>query len=175
MKLLRGRLRPAFMAHLRVRHPAGGFAVQNGCPAVLSQTHLHVRHPAGGFAVQSGCPAVLSQTHLHVRRPGGDCAVRNGCSADRSWAHHHDVVGLRELHPDARTRDLIDPVAFRPRGLLQLQPAEFDIQFVARVFELGQLHEQLAMHVAHVHHPDRRGDAAGKQHDEQQAAHAASP
>src|SRR5690606_20488282 len=79
---------------------------------------------------------------------------------------------LGEFHAQAFARDLIDTVALGPGGLLQLQPAELDVEVVAGLLQPGQLLEQLAVHVAHVHHTNPRGDRAGQQDDEQQAAHA---
>src|SRR3546814_5690872 len=60
-----------------------------------------------------------------------------------SWPDHHDVGGLGELHPQPGARDLVDAVGLGPGGLLELQAAEVDVEFVACVFEPGQLHEQL--------------------------------
>jgi hypothetical protein len=61
-----------------------------------------------------------------------------------------------ELHAEPVARDLVDAVAFGPGGLLQLQPAEFDVEFVARALQAAELHEELAMLVARVHHRQRR-------------------
>ena len=56
-----------------------------------------------------------------------------------SWTHHHDVAAFREHHAQARRGDLVDAVALGPGRLLQLQAAEFDIELVARLFQLAQL------------------------------------
>src|SRR3546814_3627937 len=81
-----------------------------------------------------------------------------------SWPDHHDVGGLGELHPQPGARDLVDAVGLGPGGLFELQAAEVDVELVARVLELRQLHEQLPVLVARADHADR-GDHVGDDQD----------
>src|SRR5690606_4302787 len=87
----------------------------------------------------------------------------------RSRAHHHDLGGLGELHPQPLARDLVDSIALGPGGLLQLQPAEVDVELVALVLEPGQLHEQLPVLVARVHHADGADHVGRQQHGDEDA------
>src|SRR5690606_9373768 len=76
---------------------------------------------------------------------------------------------------EAVARDLVDAVALRPGGLFQLQPAEIDVEFVARLLQPAGLDKQHAVAMARVHHRQRRGDVGDDQHGQQQArGHAAS-
>ena len=45
--------------------------------------------------------------------------------------HRHRVLFVEASRLE-KARDLVDAVALRPGGLFQLQPAEIDVEFVAR-------------------------------------------
>jgi hypothetical protein len=47
----------------------------------------------------------------------------------------HDIGRLGCLHAQTAACDLIDAIAFGPRRLLQLQTAEFDIEFIATALQ----------------------------------------
>src|SRR5690606_18434856 len=69
----------------------------------------------------------------------------------------------------------VDAVALGPGGLLELQPPELDVEFVARAFQLGQLGEQLAVLMAGEHHGHAAADVGqDQQRDEDAGGHAAT-
>src|SRR3546814_6990771 len=88
-----------------------------------------------------------------------------------SWPDHHDVGGLGELHPQPGARDLVDAVGLGPGGLFELQAAEVDVELVARVLELRQLHEQLPVLVARADHADRGEHVGDDQDGDDEAGH----
>src|SRR5690606_13203060 len=76
-----------------------------------------------------------------------------------------------ELHAQPRARHLVDAVALGPGGLLQLQPAELDVELVALALQARQLHVEFAMLVARVDHADRGDHAGDHQHGGDEAGH----